>query len=123
MQGDPRNFGILAHWDGFQPTRTTYKNCWTLEITILNSGKTSSIGPLPVIFIPLSSTKLYKSTEFHVMNYFLTPFIDEMEKAYIEGFQVQYPYDPRKIHESLIQSQPRYLFHILNVFFILLICA
>jgi hypothetical protein len=32
-KGDPRNFAITPHWDALQPICTTYKNCWTLEIT------------------------------------------------------------------------------------------
>jgi hypothetical protein len=79
LQGDPRNFGIQAHWDGFHPTRTTYKNCWVLEISLLNAGKTSSLGPLHVIFIPLSSTKLYKQKGVSVLNAFATPFFEEMD--------------------------------------------
>ena len=94
MQGDPRNFALLGHWDGFQPTRTTYKNCWTLEIKILNAGKGSFLAPLPVVFIPLSSTKLYKQKESTVMNFFLEPFIEELESLYIEGVQIKFSYDP-----------------------------
>lgn len=101
MQGDPRNFALLAHWDGFQPTRTTYKNCWTLEIKILNGGKASFLAPLPVLFIPLSSTKLYKQKGTSVMNFFLKPFINEMESLYNEGVQMKFAYNPRLISSSI----------------------
>jgi hypothetical protein len=46
---------------------------------LLNAGKTSSLGPLHVIFIPLSSTKLYKQKGVSVLNAFATPFFEEMD--------------------------------------------
>ncbi|MCO5580896.1 hypothetical protein L7F22_034769 [Adiantum nelumboides] len=40
-KGDPRNFALLVHWDGFQSSKTTQKNCGVVEVKILNTGKES----------------------------------------------------------------------------------
>ena len=108
----------MAHWDGFQPSRSTYKSCWTLEATILNSKKDSGIPPLPLVFIPLSSTKLYKKKGNMVLNSFLKPFVEEMKTAYVEGFPVKYNYPPEKIHPSLELGMSRYTLHLHSYFYI-----
>ncbi|MCO5591538.1 hypothetical protein L7F22_045524 [Adiantum nelumboides] len=67
-KGDPRNFALLVHWDGFQSSKTTQKNCGVVEVKILNTGKGSEVRALPVIFIPFSCF------------YFPMPIIDEEEE-------------------------------------------
>lgn len=36
------------------------KFCWSLEIVVLNTGKVSELGPIPILFIPASLDKLVK---------------------------------------------------------------
>lgn len=43
FQGSPFNIALMGHWDGFQVATTIQKDCWTIEIVILNVGK----RPLP----------------------------------------------------------------------------
>jgi hypothetical protein len=52
------------------------------------------MGSLPVIFIPLSSTKIYGRKEMsHVLNYFAMPFVTKMEQFYISGVEIEYAYN------------------------------
>jgi hypothetical protein len=76
-------------------------------VTILNAGKTSSIGPIPVLFIPMSSGKLFHCEDEHVMNFFLSPFLSELEKAFIDGFEVEYAYDVGRISPHILPSSQR----------------
>ncbi|MCO5587093.1 hypothetical protein L7F22_041039 [Adiantum nelumboides] len=90
-KGDPRNFALLVHWDGFQSSKTTQKNCGVVEVKILNTGKGSEVRALPVIFIPFSCKKIIGSSSklFHV---FLKPLLQELESLFINGIEIQYNY-------------------------------
>lgn len=101
LQGDPRNFALLGHWDGFQSARTRQRPCWTLEVQILNAGKISSLGPIPVLFISAGSDKIIRHEDASVLNAFLEPFIQDLEKVFITGFPVSYAYPPHLISEYL----------------------
>jgi hypothetical protein len=68
------------------------------------------MGPLPVIFIPLSSTKIYgRKGMSHVLNYFVMPFVTEMEEFYINGVEIDYAYNPKLISSVLQNTKPRYI--------------
>ena len=101
MSGDPHNFAIMGHWDGFQSARTRQRDCWSLEIVVLNTDKVSELGPIPILFIPASSDKLVKSDGTQVLSVFLEPFIQELEEMFINGFHVSYAYPGSLISEEL----------------------
>ncbi|MCO5607388.1 hypothetical protein L7F22_061584 [Adiantum nelumboides] len=38
VKGDPRNFALMLHWDGFQAASTTIKDSAVVEVVVLNGG-------------------------------------------------------------------------------------
>jgi hypothetical protein len=69
---------------------------------ILNFGKSSSLDPLPVIFFPLSSNKIYGKMEInHVLNYFAMPLVTEIEQFYIKEVEIEYAYNLKLISSVL----------------------
>lgn len=96
----------MAHWDGFMSTRTTYRDCWTVEVAILNGGKNSPMGLIPIIFIPYSSSQLYKASNKPgaILRAFLHPFLEELEHAFIEGFDAEIFYPDVTIPTNQPQS-------------------
>ncbi|MCO5560550.1 hypothetical protein L7F22_014165 [Adiantum nelumboides] len=103
-QGDPRNFGLLLHWDGFQSSKTTQRNYGVVEIRVLNSGKDSFLQPLPILFIPFSCKKIIGSSGdlFHV---FLQPLVRELERLFVKGFDLTFNYSPSLIDLALPSSK------------------
>ena len=99
--GDPRNFALIGHWDGFQSARTRHRDCWSLEIVVLNIGKVSEVGPIPILFIPASPDKLVKYNDAQVLSSFLEPFIQKLEEIFINGLHVSYAYSRSLISEEL----------------------
>lgn len=99
-QGDPRNIALLLHWDGFQSSRTTQKDCGVVEIKILNGGKGSIIGVLPVLFIPFSCKKIIRKSNT-VFSAFLRPLMDELEDIYMNGVDVVYNYALENIFDAI----------------------
>ena len=91
MQADPRNFALILHSDGFQPSKTTQKNCGVVEIKVLNCGKKSNIGVFPVLFIPFRCKKIIGSSSklFHV---FLRPLMEELKNLFVQGIEIEYNY-------------------------------
>jgi hypothetical protein len=101
VQGDPRNFALMAHWDGFQSARTRQRDCWTLEISVLNAGMDLHACTFPVMFIPISCVKSMEGSSGTVLRACLTPFIAELEDLFVNGFRTLFPYDFQKIRLSL----------------------
>lgn len=87
------------HTDGFQASRTTQKDCYVIEIKVLNAGKHSTIDILPVLFIPLSSKKLIRTVE-NVFATFLQPLVAELESLFLNGFETYYNYPLNKIFDG-----------------------
>ena len=87
--------------DGFQSTTTKYKDCWVVEVEVLNGGKENLQHPIPVIFIPASLEKLLRGTGEEVMTAFLEPLMKELECVFIKGFEVLYNFPPELIFEGL----------------------
>ena len=56
-KGDPHNFALLLHWDGFEASCTTQKDRGVVEIFILNARRKSIVRVMSVLFI-LFSCKL-----------------------------------------------------------------
>jgi hypothetical protein len=70
MHGNPRNFGLMFHWDGFSSTKTSLKNWWTVDLSILNCGKANTLNPIPTIFIPSSLEKIIELVDPHILTTF-----------------------------------------------------
>lgn len=100
IQGDPRNFSLLLHWDGFQAASTTLKDSAVVEVVVLNGGKRSKVGAIPVLFLPLSNKELEKK-HGDILCALLQPLILELENMFTNGIEVDYAYSNRLVHESL----------------------
>ncbi|MCO5548762.1 hypothetical protein L7F22_002224 [Adiantum nelumboides] len=100
QKGDPRNFALMLHWDGFQAASTTIKNSAVVEVVVLNDGKRSVIGSLPVLFLPLSHKDLEKKHS-DILASFLHPLICDLETSNSEGFDVDYSYPTNAIHTNI----------------------
>jgi len=88
LQGDPRNFGLMFHWDGFSFAKTSLKNCWIVDLSILNCGRANTLDPIPIMFIPSSSEKIIKQADPHVLITFLKPLMTDLERVFVDGFPV-----------------------------------
>jgi hypothetical protein len=93
VQGDPLNFRLMLHWDGFSLTKTSLKTCWTLDLAILNVGKENNLA---MMFIPT-----IKQVDCNVLSTFLKPLIKDLENVFLDGFFVQYAYPWCLISEHL----------------------
>ncbi|KAL3682778.1 hypothetical protein R1sor_000800 [Riccia sorocarpa] len=97
IEGEPFNIALMGHWDGFQAASTVQKDCWTVELLILNGGRVpimeSMLGkPIPILFIPLSSKLLFqtRAQEAHLLESFLIPLYRDLQRIYVKGFQFIY---------------------------------
>ncbi|MCO5612374.1 hypothetical protein L7F22_066641 [Adiantum nelumboides] len=106
VKGDPRNFALLLHWDGFQAASTTQKDSAVVEIVVLNGGKGSFVGSIPVLFLPLSHKDLQKK-HGDVLSSFLSPLISELESSFLNGFEVNYAVDKNRICDVLHDEPTR----------------
>ena len=91
----------MAHWDGFQSTRTRQRDCQTLKIYVLNTGMDLHTCTFPVMFIPISYVKFMEGSSETVLRACLTPFIAELKDLFVNEFQTLFPYDFQKISMSL----------------------
>lgn len=99
-QGDPRNFSLMFHWDGFQAASTTQKDSGVIEMVILNGGKKGNIGPLPTIFLPFNATELEKK-HGDILSHFLVPILKDLETLFLEGLKITFNYPSSKISKGL----------------------
>lgn len=90
----------MLHWDGFQAASTTIKDSAVVEIAILNSGKNSIIGSIPVLFLPLSHKDLERK-HGDILASFLQPLVNDLESSFLDGFEVDYAYPENEISRSL----------------------
>lgn len=65
---------------------------------VLNGGKSSIIGVLPVLFIPFSCKKIIRNSS-DTFSTFLRPLIDELEQLFIKGIDVFYNYPVEQIFD------------------------
>ena len=93
VQGDPRNFTLMAHWNGFQSACTRQRDCWTLEISVLNAGMDLHACTFLVMFISISYVKSMEGCSGIVLRAYLTPFIAELEDLFVNEFRTLFPYD------------------------------
>ena len=97
----------MAHWDGFQSARTRQRDCWTLEISVLNGGMDLHPCTFPIMFIPISFVKFMEGSSGTVLRACLKPFIAELEDLFVNGFSTLYPYDSQKICMHLNVHDPQ----------------
>ena len=91
----------MAHWDGFQSARTRQRDCWTLEISVLNPGEHFCRCSFPIMFIPISCAKLIHENSGNVLRACLEPFVTELEEIFTEGFKIRFSYKLETISESV----------------------
>jgi hypothetical protein len=82
----------MFHWDGFSFAKISLRNCWTTDLSILNSGKTNALDRIVIVFIPSSLEKIIKQVDPHVLTTFLTPFMIDLERLFVDGFPIHYAY-------------------------------
>jgi hypothetical protein len=78
----------MFHWDGFSFTKTSLKNYWIVDLSILNCGRANTLDLIPIMFIPSSSEKIIKQADPHVLITFLKPFMTNLERVFVDGFLV-----------------------------------
>ncbi len=96
----------MFHWDGFSSANTNLKNCWIVDLSILNCGKETTLDPIPIMFIPSSSEKIIKQADPHVLTAFLKPLMTDLERVFVDGFLVQYAYPIELISECMFDDLP-----------------
>jgi hypothetical protein len=96
----------MFHWDGFSSAKTSLKNCWTVDLSILNCGRANTLDPIPIMFIPSSSEKIIKQADPHVLTTFLKPFMTDLERVFVDGFPVQYAYPIKSISACMFNDLP-----------------
>ncbi len=96
----------MFHWDGFSSAKTSLKNCWTVDLSILNCGRENTLDPIPIMFIPSSSEKIIKQADPHVLTAFLKPLMTDLERVFVDGFPVQYAYPIELISECMFDDLP-----------------
>ncbi|MCO5554154.1 hypothetical protein L7F22_007680 [Adiantum nelumboides] len=99
IQGDPRNFALMLQ-DGFQAASTTMKDSAVVEIVVMNGGKRSILGSLPVLFLPLSHRDL-EIKHNDILGAFLHPLFLDLEKSFVEGFDLHYAYPSNDICDKI----------------------
>ena len=77
-----------------------------VEIVIMNGGKRSIVGSIPVLFIPFSHKELEKK-HGDVLSSFLQPLIVELESSFMDGFEVDYAIPSEDICETLDSGKAR----------------
>lgn len=92
---------LMSHWDGFQSARTRQRDCWTLEISLLNLGKHFRPCSFPIMFIPISCAKLIQESSGNVLRACLEPFVAELEEIFAEGFKTLFSYKSEIISGSV----------------------
>ena len=90
----------MLHWDRFSTANTSSKNCWAVNLVVLNAGKLEPVGLIPILFIPTSFKKLIKSGDGVLMS-FIQPLITDMEAIYVNGFKMVYNYPVELIYDKL----------------------
>lgn len=90
----------MLHWDGFQAASTTIKDSAVVEIVVLNGGKRSNIGSIPILFLPLSHKDLERK-HGDILASFLHPLMKDLESSFLDGFEVDYAYPEKDISISL----------------------
>jgi hypothetical protein len=71
----------MFHWDGFSFAKTSLKNCWIVDLSILNCGRANTFDPILVMFIPSSSEKIIKQVKPHVLTTFKNLSHDRLRKV------------------------------------------
>jgi len=92
----------MFHWDGFSYVKTSLKNYWIVDLSILNCGTENTLDPIPIMFIPSSSEKIIKQADPHVLTTFLKPLMTELERVFVDGFRIQYAYPIESISECMV---------------------
>jgi len=96
----------MFHWDGFSSTKTSLKNCWTMDLSILNCGRANTLDPILIMFIPSSLEKIIKQVDPHVLTTFLKPLMIDLKRVFVDGFLVQYAYPIKSINECMFDDLP-----------------
>jgi hypothetical protein len=96
----------MFHWDEFSFAKTSLKNCWIVELSMLNCGRANTLDPIPIMFIPSSSEKIIKQADPHVLTTFLKPLMTDLERLFIDGFLIQYAYLIESINECMFDDLP-----------------
>ncbi len=96
----------MFHWDGFSSAKTSLKNCWTVDLSILNCGRENILNPIPIMFIPSSSEKIIKQADPHILTTFLKPLMIDLERVFVDGFPVKYAYPIESISECMFDDLP-----------------
>ena len=90
-RGSSLNLALIGHWDTWQPFRTSYRSCGSIEISIANMYKRDRahveevyvVGFVPFTTIPNDVPEAFDP--------FLEPLMSDLTSGFIDGFKVSYP--------------------------------
>ena len=92
--GDPRNIAYILHWDGFQPfSGKENHGCGALEVQIATMCKEDRCKAEKVFVVGFVPCYLLPNKRPVALDSFLAPFIEEIERGFIEGVEVNYSLD------------------------------
>lgn len=92
--GDPRNIAYILHWDGFQPfSGKDNHGCGALEVQIATMCKEDRCKAEEVFVVGFVPCYLLPNKRPVALDSFLVPFIEEIERGFIEGVEVNYSLD------------------------------
>lgn len=89
--GSPLNLALIGHWDAWQPFRTSYRGCGSIEICVANMYKRdrAHVEEVYVVgFVPCTIIPNYVPEAFDP---FLEPLMNDLFSGFIDGFHVSYP--------------------------------
>lgn len=105
MEGDPKNFTLVGHWDRFLTGTTKFNDTWVVELEFMDGGKNNALGPYHVIFIPASSKHITKQFEESILTTFLQPLFHDLESHFIHDFNVVYNCPPHLISPTILMCE------------------
>ena len=76
------NFAFMAYWNDFQSVRTHQRDCRTLKLYVLNSGKDLHPCIFSKLSIPIIFVKLIECNNAMILRACFKPFITEL-KSYL----------------------------------------
>ncbi|MCO5612716.1 hypothetical protein L7F22_066985 [Adiantum nelumboides] len=76
------------------------KRLWCNRNVVLNAGKSATIGPLPIMFIPFNAIELEKK-HGDLLSYFMVPLVRDLEELFLKGLKTNFNYPCSYISSAL----------------------
>jgi hypothetical protein len=110
----------MLHWDKFAFAKTSLKNCWKVDLSILNCARVNTLDPILIMFTPSNFKKIFKQADTHILTTFLKPLMIDLERVFVNGFPIQYAYPIESISECIFDDL---LFGLATLQAIVMVCT